>query len=159
MLGLGKKTPQHAPQVITAEDKKILDNFLKIDKFKTESKFVTNVMESSDKYGGRSFKVDYMVDAPFKKGSVSNIDGPGSISTSIVLNDGKEVGLRYCPNKPNARIKFDEFSTFESSDLDITLGSAKSAKEGFERILNGLNKHGYDGAAVVAELKRLAKLM
>jgi len=158
MLGLGKKTPQHAPQTVTAGEKKMLDQFAKIDKFKSESKFVKNVVDES-RGSDKWIKVSYSDGAPYAKGRISNLEGPGSKWASITLNDGKEVAFKFSPQSPNAKIKVPEYYTWESADLGITLGSAENAKEAYTRILNGLNANGYDGAAVVAELKRLTQLI
>jgi len=158
LLGLGKKAPHHAPQTITAGEKKMLDQFAKIDKFKSESKFVKNVVDES-RGSDKWIKVSYSDGAPYAKGRISNLEGPGSKWASITLNDGKEVAFKFSPQSPNAKIKVPEYYTWESADLGITLGSAENAKEAYTRILNGLNANGYDGAAVVAELKRLAQLI
>ena len=158
LLGLGKKASHHAPQTVTAGEKKILDQFAKIDKFKSESKYVKNVVDES-KGVDKWISVSYSDGAPFAKGRISNLEGPGSKWAAITLNDGKVVAFKFSPQSPNAKIKVPEYYTWESADLGITLGSAENAKEAYTRILNGLNANGYDGAAVVAELKRLAQLI
>ena len=158
LLGFGKKEFHHAPIHVSDKDKQILEQFSKLDKFKTDSKYVKEIVDNSDKYG-KSIKVSYGEGAPYAEGRISDIEGPGSKWANIVLNDGKEVGIKFTPQSSNVKVKFPEYSTYESADLGITLGSAETSKEAYDRILNGLNTHGYDGAAVLAELKRLMNLI
>lgn len=159
LLGFGKKEFHHAPIHVSDKDKQILEQFSKLDNFKTDSKYVKEIVDNSDKYG-KFIKVSYGEGAPYAKGYISgNFDGIGSKAAEITLNDGKIVGIKFTPQSSNVKVKFPEYSTYESADLGITLGSAETSKEAYDRILNGLNKHGYDGAAVLAELKRLMNLI
>lgn len=171
LLGFGKKEVHHAPIHVSDKDKQMLEQFsklykdkqsleqfCKLNKFKTDSKYVKEIVDNSDKYG-KSIKVSYGEGAPYAEGRISDIEGPGSKWANIVLNDGKEVGIKFTPQSSNVKVKFPEYSTYESADLGITLGSAETSKEAYDRILNGLNTHGYDGAAVLAELKRLMNLI
>ena len=148
MLGLGKKASHHAPQTVTAGEKKILDQFAKIDKFKSESKFVKDVKAPSANW----VETTYKKGAPYVEGCVANM--PNGKTATLLLNDGRRLSVKSFPDKNGNTIYrvLDDNFIFTSKYMN-------NADDAYAHILDCLHGTGSDGAAVVAELKHLASLI
>lgn len=148
LLGLGKKASYHAPQTVTAGEKKILDQFAKIDKFKSESKFLKDIKAPSENWVNTTYKQG----APYVKGCVNNLHN-GKTAT-LLLNDGRSLSFKSCIDKNGNTIYrvLDDNFIFTSKYMN-------NADDAYAHILDCLHGTGSDGAAVVAELKRLAQLI
>ena len=94
----------------------------------------------------------YKQGAPYVKGCVANMSN-GKTAT-LLLNDGRSLSVKFFPDKNGNTLYrvFDDNFIFTSKCMN-------NADDAYTHILDCLHGTGSDGAAVVAELKRLVQLV